>query len=220
MSAVKGPKSAPPSRRARAKATHWRIIKAAYRLFCERGYTGTTMAAIADAAGVAVQTVYFTFHTKRTLLGRAIDFAVMGETEPRIPQKQPWYEQMKAEPEIGAALRHVVIGCGEIIRRVAPIIVVARATAEPEVSEVLATHERWRADGYREMLGILTDKAPLRLGVTVERATHLLLLYVGEEVYQFLVGTYQWTHEDWVEWSVATVEEQLFGHGSGSVAAS
>jgi AcrR family transcriptional regulator len=178
------------------------------------------MAAIAEAAGVAVQTVYFTFHTKRTLLSRAIDFAVMGEDEPRIPQKQPWYQRMQAEQDIGTALRDVVIGCGEIIRRVAPITVVARATAEPEVTEVLATHERWRADGYREMLGVLANKAPLRPGVTVERATHLLLLYVGEEVYGFLVGTYRWTHEEWVAWTVATVEEQLFGRGSGNATAS
>jgi AcrR family transcriptional regulator len=46
-------------------------VKAAFALFCEHGYTGTTMAHIAEAAGVAVQTVYFTFHTKAAVLPRA-----------------------------------------------------------------------------------------------------------------------------------------------------
>jgi AcrR family transcriptional regulator len=36
------------------------------------------MAQIAEAAGVAVQKVYFAFHTKAALLSRAYDFAVMG----------------------------------------------------------------------------------------------------------------------------------------------
>jgi AcrR family transcriptional regulator len=75
-------------RRGRAKATHWRIVKAAYRLFCDQGYAGTSMARIAKAAGVAGQTVYFTFHTKAALLSRAYDFAVMREDEPQVLQEQ------------------------------------------------------------------------------------------------------------------------------------
>src|SRR6266508_5327046 len=101
------------SRRERAKATHWRIVKAAYTLFCARGYAGTTMAQIAEAAGVAVQTVYFTFHTKSAVLSRAYDFAVMGEDEPLTPDKQPWYGAMTAEPNLAQAARHVVTGAGE-----------------------------------------------------------------------------------------------------------
>ena len=62
MSAVKRSEPTRLSRRQRAEATHWRIVKAAYTLFCEQGYAGTTMAQIAQAAGVAVQTVYFVSH--------------------------------------------------------------------------------------------------------------------------------------------------------------
>jgi AcrR family transcriptional regulator len=57
---------------------HWRVVEAAFALFSERGYAGATMAQIAEAAGVAVQTLYFAFHTKAALLSRANDFAVMG----------------------------------------------------------------------------------------------------------------------------------------------
>src|SRR5881409_2180584 len=108
MPAVKRSVPAKLSRRERAKATQWRIVKAAYTLFCERGYAGTTIAQIAEAAGVAVQTVYFTFHTKAALLSRAYDFAVMGEEEPLSPDKQPWYGHMTAAPGVTEALRHFV----------------------------------------------------------------------------------------------------------------
>ncbi len=59
MAEVKRPVRSELTRRDRARATRLRITKAAYALFCERGYSGTTMIDIADAAGVAVQTVYF-----------------------------------------------------------------------------------------------------------------------------------------------------------------
>jgi AcrR family transcriptional regulator len=76
----------PPTRRDRADATRLRIVKAAYELFCERGYAGTMLSDVAAASGVAVQTVRFNFHTKGELLSRAYDFAVLGEGEPVRPR--------------------------------------------------------------------------------------------------------------------------------------
>jgi AcrR family transcriptional regulator len=212
-------KRAPPpqlSRRERAKATHWRIVKAAYTLFCARGYAGTTMAQIAEAAGVAVQTVYFTFHTKSALLSRAYDFAVMGEDEPLVPPEQPWFGAMTAEPDVTQALHHFVTGVGEITQRVTPLYVVARAVADadPDTARVMAFHERWRADGYRQALELLRAKAALRPGLSLERATHLLLLFVGMDAYHALVGSHRWSHAEWVDWTVSTVTEQVFGRAA------
>ena len=157
-----------PPRRARAQATQWRIVKAAFGLFCERGYVGTTMAQIAEAAGVAVQTVYFTFNTKAAVLSRAYDFAVMGEGEPQVPWDQPWYREMVAAADVVEALRHLVSGVGDITRRLTPLYVVASGSAagDPEVAAVVDRHERWRVEGYRDMLEVLRAKAPLRADLT------------------------------------------------------
>lgn len=200
------------TRRDRARATRLRITKAAYTLFCERGYAGTTMADIAEAAGVAVQTVYFVFHTKGELLSRTYDFAVLGEDEPLPPEQQPWYAQMTAEPDVTKALAHVVQGIGAILVRATPLDTVVRASAagDPDAARVRAFHERWRADGYRAVLETLRTKSDLRAGVNPERATHLLLLYVGMDMYRVLVHDFGWTHEDWVAWTVATLAEQVF----------
>jgi AcrR family transcriptional regulator len=213
MSAVKRSEPLKLSRRERAKATHWRVVGAAYTLFCERGYAGTTMAEIAEAAGVAVQTVYFTFHTKAALLSRAYDFAVMGGNDPLEPQKQPWFEAMTAEPDVTQALRHLITGVGEITRRVAPLYLVARTAADgdPDTARVMDFHERWRADGYRQMVQVLTTKAALRPGLNLERATDLLLLFAGVDVYHVLVDGRGWSHDEWVDWTVATLAEQVFG---------
>jgi AcrR family transcriptional regulator len=212
VSSVKRPVSAGLTRRSRAKATHWRIVKAAYTLFCEQGYAGTTMAQIAEAASVAVQTVYFTFHTKSALLNRAYDFAVMGDEEPLSPDDQLWYRAMAAEPDVTQALRQLVGGVGEITRRVTPLYLAARAAADgdPDTAEVMAFHERWRADGYRGLVEVLRAKTELRPGLTLERATHLLLLFVGMDVYHVLVDAKGWSHEEWAEWVASTLADQLF----------
>jgi AcrR family transcriptional regulator len=213
MSAVKRSDPTKLSRRGRAKATHWRIVKAAYRLFCEQGYAATTMAQIAEVAGVAVQTVYFTFHTKAALLSRAYDFAVMGEEEPQIPQQQAWYQAMTAEPEVTQALRHFVTGVGEITRRVTPLSLAAQVAADgdPDTARVLAFHDDWQADGYREIVKLLSTKAQLRFGLSVERATDLLLLYAGTDVYHVLVEGRGWSDDEWLDWSIVTLAHQLFG---------
>ena len=55
------------------------MLEAAYELFCSDGYRATTMEAIAERAGVAVQTLYFTFHTKDELFQAVHDHTVLGD---------------------------------------------------------------------------------------------------------------------------------------------
>ena len=55
-------------RQEQAAETRLRIIQAAHELFVAKGYGRTTIAEIAEGAGVAVETVYAAFRNKRTLL--------------------------------------------------------------------------------------------------------------------------------------------------------
>ena len=170
------------------------------------------MSDVAEAAGVAVQTVYFTFHTKSELLSRAYDFAVLGEGDPVPPEQTGWYRKMTDEPEVAGALRHAIVGIGDIMKRATPLdtVVLAAAASDPETAAVRLFHERWRAKGYRAIIDILATKSALRVGVSAERATDLLLLYLGMDVYRVLVFDLAWKHRDWIDWTVATVGEQLF----------
>src|SRR6516225_6294752 len=131
---VKGP-ARPPSRRERARATRLRIIRAAHRLFVERGYAGTRMADVAEEAGVAVQSVYFTFHTKVELLQACYELAVLGEDDPRPPPAQPWYAAMLEAADGPAALRRFAEGNSAIAARVALLDDVVRSAAhEPDAA--------------------------------------------------------------------------------------
>ena len=68
----------------RARQTRRRMLDRARELFVTEGYAATTMERIADEAGVAVQTLYYTFRTKGQLLREVIEVTAAGE-ETRLP---------------------------------------------------------------------------------------------------------------------------------------
>ena len=71
------------SLRARHAAdTKAQVLTAAAELFQESGWSGTTVSAIAKRAGVAVETVYSGFGSKKHVLRAVLDFAVVGDAEP------------------------------------------------------------------------------------------------------------------------------------------
>lgn len=87
MLSVKGAK---PSRIERTRQTHRRMLDGARDLFLTQGYAATTMEQIAAPAGVAVQTVYYTFGTKGQLLCEVVEVTAAGEDEPVPVAQQSW----------------------------------------------------------------------------------------------------------------------------------
>src|SRR5512141_2818738 len=75
-------------RRAGATETRTRILAVAYKLFTQRGYTGVTMQAIADDAGVAMQTVYAIFKNKRKVLTTLFNVSSAPAGEENVPVLQ------------------------------------------------------------------------------------------------------------------------------------
>src|SRR5688572_17986406 len=68
-------------RLAQARLTELAVVDAARALFIADGYTATTIAAVARAAGVAPQTVYKAFGTKAALLKRVYDVTLVGDVD-------------------------------------------------------------------------------------------------------------------------------------------
>ena len=79
-----------PRRAERARQTRHQVVVAAIGCFVESGYPATTMADIAERAGVAVQTLYASFKTKRAILAQAIDVAIAGDDDAVPVNDRPW----------------------------------------------------------------------------------------------------------------------------------
>ena len=87
------------SRRAlQAAQTRHDVLDAAIGLFSESGWAGTTLTAIAERAGVAVETVYSGFGTKKGLLRAAIEVAIVGDDEPVPLRERPVWAQLSEGP--------------------------------------------------------------------------------------------------------------------------
>jgi AcrR family transcriptional regulator len=193
------PASPKPSRRQRAAQTRRRMLDAAITCFTTAGYDGTTMAQIAKQAGVAVQTLYFTFHTKAQLLQQTLDRAVLGDAPPIPPPQTQWYQAMQAQPAIRPALEHLVSGASQIMQRVAP-----------GVAEVWANAERLRLDGYRAIIALLAAKQPLAAHHTPDTAADVLFVLLGPDTFRAFTQGRGWPLSQWQAWVTTTLERDLF----------
>lgn len=205
MSDVNTPKK---TRREQAQETRERIVRAAIAVFVEQGYTGTRMADIAKRAGVAVQTVYFVFHTKPELLGACFEFAVLGP-ERLPPPLQSFNEDVRSARSGRAMIRAFASGNAAICARAAGINEVARAaTHEPEAYAVLQSSEDLRRVGLAEYVDQMDQRFGLREGLDPTKATDILLTLSGPQCYLTLHG-YGWTDEEIVDWVTDTCATQL-----------
>lgn len=197
-------------RAARAAATRARMLGAARALFVERGYAATTMQAIAAEAGVAVQTLYYTFATKRAMLKELVDIDVAGDTEPVATLDRPWVaEAMAAPPE--EQLRRMAELSGDSLARVVPVLEVVRSAAaiDPEVAELWKTNIGHRHTVLTAFIGALVAKTRLRDGLDVSRAVDVAMALLAPEIYHLLVHQRGWSAEQWQRWATGALIREL-----------
>jgi AcrR family transcriptional regulator len=198
-------------RAARAQETRRRIIDAALRLFVTDGYAPTTMSAIAQEAGVAVQTLYLSFGSKANILAAALDFSIVGDDEPVALIDRPWFQDVCAENDGHRAIARFCNEVAHVFRRVTPLHVAMRAaTGDAEVASLFATDQQNRYNVQREVVAILAGKSGFDVTSGEDRATDIVYALLSEAVYVQLCGDRGWTLEDWTAWIIATLSNQLF----------
>jgi AcrR family transcriptional regulator len=168
------------------------------------------MADIAIEAGVAVQTVYFTYHTKFALVRDAFDFAVVGSHDFVPPDSQPWFRAVRDEPDLGRAIAAFVGEVTLISRRVAPLVEAVKSVKEPEAEAFYRQREQLRHEGFGRVLEVLVAKRSLRASLPRPVALDIFFALLSPELYQALVIGRGWPEKRWREWMARTLEETLF----------
>ena len=198
------------TRRDKALATRAAIIRAAHEEFTRHGFHGATIAQIAARAGVAPQTVYFTFHTKPELMSAVIDNAVMGD-DPVPPQATRWWAAMTAAERADDALTIFIRGAAPLFARASAVSEILRAAAwtDDEVRATYQVHENLRTEAFGQVVQILADKGPLRPGLTIDTATDILMTIFGDSTYHQLTTEHAWTHDQVVAWLCQALPDLL-----------
>jgi len=157
-----------PRRAEAAARTREAIVAAAKDAFERLGWSGATMRAVADQAGVSVKTVEALYRTKAELLKTAVDYAIAGDIRPVPVLGREPAAAMQAAPDAPAMLRLHAHQVRSINDRAAPILWVVEqaASAHPGIAALWAQMSGHRRTGAQWAAATLLAKpgVPPRTG--------------------------------------------------------
>ncbi|MFC8624911.1 TetR/AcrR family transcriptional regulator [Streptomyces anulatus] len=205
--------AAPLTRAEKTRRTRRRMLDTAAALFIERGWAGTTVEDIARSAEVGVQTVYFTFKNKRTVLKELLDTAIAGDADPVATLERPWAREVLDAPDPATQLALQAAGARRILQRAAPILEVVRgaAAADPEVAALWRANQEQRHTVQLRFAEALTAKTggALRDDHDASSAADIALSVLGPEIYDLLVTSRGWSPARWERWATDALVRQL-----------
>ena len=193
------------SKRERAEQTRARIMDAAYRLFTQHGYEATTMQAVADEAGVAVQTVYFTFHTKAALVMTIEVRAVGGEDQEWREQQQ---RQLIEERDPRNVVALWVAGSATVLNRITAFMALLGANLQMD-AESVERRARERDRWFQLLIDRLVALNALKPGLAPSRALDIARAVTRVDAYEDLTLRWGWTEQEWIEWMAGVLAREL-----------
>ena len=206
------PDSNPRSRRsAAADQTRREIVEAARRLFLRDGYVGTTINAIADEAGVAVQTIYNSIGTKAAVLSRLLDVTIVGDHEDRglldRVQARPGFDDLDA----GEIVRDLARMIADVANRIADVwqVVESAAAIDAEIAAIVARNDAQRFFGYTRGAKMMKARGGLRPGLSVEAAASIIWSLARVGNYRFLTDERGWSSDRYRRWLGQTLAHAL-----------
>jgi AcrR family transcriptional regulator len=194
----------------KAQQTRQRIIDAATRLFLEHGYVPTTIEAIAEAADVAVETVYARFRNKTNLMIAVKDAAVTERGQVPL-QQRPELAAIAVEPgqrqQLAAA---AALSCG-MLQRIAPVYAVLRdaAAADGTLREHLAAEVARRRAFQRTLVDLVHAHGRLREGLSTEQAAETYSALANPDLYLLLTSQHGWTPGQYQAWLADSLQRLL-----------
>ena len=199
-----------PARAEAARANRRLVLQAAYQLFSEQGYPRTTVAEIAAAAKVSVETVYKSFGSKRGLLKELADVTVAGDDEQVALLERADPLALRDEPDQRRQVAMFAAGMAVQMERVRPFDDILRTAAVVD-TEVAALRDdlqlRQRRAAMTMIAGWLAARGPLRQ--SVEETAAVIWTLTSPEVHRMLRVDWQWSPEQYEAWLRTTLGASL-----------
>jgi AcrR family transcriptional regulator len=200
-----------PVREERARANRESVLREAHRLFLERGYGRTSVAAVAQAAGVSEDLVYKLFGTKRGLVVVVLNFGVTGRYGAPMVLHQARPRQVREETDQHRQLQMFAEDISERTSRARPVDDVIRSAGEvdPALAAKRTEMHQERLANLRAFVGWVRANGPLRAGLDDDTAAATVWTVTGPEVHRLLVDDLGWDHDRYRAWVHATLEAAL-----------
>ena len=198
-------------RQAQALETRRQITEAARRLFGKYGYGGTTIDAIAQAAGTAPETVYAIFGSKRKVLSHLMDVSIGGDDQPIRLMDRPDPQAVLQATDQHRQIEMFSRGITEVLARAAPIFEVMRSAAktEKDIDRLLQHLLRERLDNMAIFVGRIAANGGLREGMDIATAAELVWTVTSPEVFLLLTRDREYSQERYIVWLGTTLSRLL-----------
>lgn len=180
------------SRLEQARRNRDAVLQVAERQLAESGYAGTTVAAVADKAGVSVETVYKAFGGKAGLVRALYERNLAGVGPVPAYERSDAMRERLSDPT--AVMREWGLLTAEVGSVVTPVRLLMRAAAvnDQELASLLEDIEKDRLKRMRHHAQYLKDRGYLRGDLSVAEATDILWVCSSAELYELLVLKRGW----------------------------
>jgi AcrR family transcriptional regulator len=179
-------------RQEQARRTREAILEVARRLLLADGYAATTVAAIAQASNVSVETIYKSFGGKPGLVRAIYERGLEGVGPVPAELRSDAMRAAEADP------RTIIDNWGMFVTEVAPLsapillLIRTAAASDPELAALLETTDRLRLSRMEHNARDLFQRGLFRADLTLEQARDILWLYSSPELYELLVIRRSW----------------------------
>ena len=180
-------------RRDAAARTRQAILDAALELFAGSGYAATPMTAIAQRAGVALDTVYASVGRKPELARLLIEAAISGRSQAIPAEERDYVQAIRAAPDAETKIAIYASAMRGIAGRLAPVLSIIQQAAEPELAVLWGQIADRRAANMRLFAADLAAVASLR--VDPDDAADIIWATNAPELYKLLVSQRGWSPE-------------------------
>src|SRR3954447_10782869 len=200
-------------RERQAQLTQAEILKAARRLFAERGYTRTSVRDIAEGAGVSAQTVYDSIGSKQALVLRLNDLIDDEAGVLAIARTSSGSDDPAEVASTSAKItRSILEHSGDILHAV-----VTGASAEPDLQIVLDEGHKRHVGGARMAVERLRAMNALKESAEIDEAVDTLAAITDIQFALLLRDSYGWSPDRIESWLIATSRALLLAPGGSQI---
>jgi AcrR family transcriptional regulator len=189
-------------RREQARARRRTVVVAAKALFERDGFRPTTIAAIAERAGLSAESIYKGFGTKAALAKAVFDFVIAGDDEPVPVWQRSEADAIRAEPDARRKILMYARGLAVRQQRSAKVQILIRdgSHTDPTLVPVWQQLLTERLNGMAILGRHLVETGQLRDGIEFAEVRDVLWTYTAVELYELLVLRRRWPVGRYAEW--------------------
>ena len=189
-------------RREQARARRRAVVVAAEALFERDGFRSTTIAAVAERAGVSAESIYKGFGTKAALAKAVFDFVIAGDDEPVPVWRRSEADAIRAEPDIRRKIMLYSRGLAARQQRSAKVQILIRDGGHTDQTLTVLWQQLLaeRLTGMTMLGRHLIESGQLREGIELDEVRDVLWTYTAVELYELLVVERGWPLDRYAEW--------------------